>query len=172
MRAPEVDSTGLAERLREVKIAQAAEDLDAKQLSDGRYAYYADETGSWWIVSAGELVEYVDDYMWSDDPIIAADAYSHWCAGASADEVDEDSPEYEEITGRVHCQSGKITGARCDAFAPRKELVTVEWMPEHLRASHEAAGNWGSYPHNGAERHLCCSVCAEAIRAGEAEAGS
>jgi hypothetical protein len=31
-------------------------------------------------------------------------------------------------------------------------LVILETMPEHLRASHRAAGNWGSYPHNGAER--------------------
>lgn len=30
--------------------------------------------------------------------------------------------------------------------------VIVERMPEHLRASHIAAGNWGSYPSNGAER--------------------
>ncbi len=31
-------------------------------------------------------------------------------------------------------------------------FVTIETMPEHLRASHRAAGNWGVYPHNGAER--------------------
>ena len=30
--------------------------------------------------------------------------------------------------------------------------VLVERMPEHLRDSHRAAGNWGSYPANGAER--------------------
>lgn len=34
------------------------------------------------------------------------------------------------------------------------DLVVVESMPEHFRASHEAAGNSGSYPHNGAERVL------------------
>lgn len=31
-------------------------------------------------------------------------------------------------------------------------LVIVETMPDHLRGSHRAAGNWGVYPHNGAER--------------------
>jgi len=30
--------------------------------------------------------------------------------------------------------------------------VVVERMPDHLRDSHRAAGNWGIYPHNGAER--------------------
>ena len=30
--------------------------------------------------------------------------------------------------------------------------VVVETMPEHLRASHRAAGNWGTYPVNGAVR--------------------
>lgn len=31
-------------------------------------------------------------------------------------------------------------------------MVTVETMPDWCRASHRAAGNWGVYPHNGAER--------------------
>lgn len=30
--------------------------------------------------------------------------------------------------------------------------VILETMPDHLRASHRAARNWGVYPHNGAER--------------------
>lgn len=34
------------------------------------------------------------------------------------------------------------------------EYVLVERMPEYLRASHRAAGNWGAYPHNGAKRVL------------------
>ena len=32
------------------------------------------------------------------------------------------------------------------------EIVTVETMPDHLRESHRAAGNWGRYPGNGAIR--------------------
>jgi hypothetical protein len=39
-------------------------------------------------------------------------------------------------------------------------MVTVETMPEHLRASHEAAGNSGSYPHNGAVRLTVTRACA------------
>jgi hypothetical protein len=34
----------------------------------------------------------------------------------------------------------------------KDDLVVIEVMPRHLRASHEAAGNSGVYPHNGAER--------------------
>ena len=33
-------------------------------------------------------------------------------------------------------------------------IYLVEIMPDHLRGSHRAAGNWGAYPHNGAERML------------------
>lgn len=33
-------------------------------------------------------------------------------------------------------------------------MVWIEIMPEHLRASHRAAHNWGRYPANGAQRML------------------
>lgn len=39
-------------------------------------------------------------------------------------------------------------------FKSYNDLVLVEHMPDCWRASHRAAGNWGSYPHNGAERYL------------------
>lgn len=39
------------------------------------------------------------------------------------------------------------------ALTPASDLVVVEWMPRWLRASHEAAGNSGSYPANGAHRY-------------------
>lgn len=45
------------------------------------------------------------------------------------------------------------------------ELVLVETMPDHLRDSHRAAGNWGVYPHNGAERVLMSREDAEAATA-------
>ena len=41
------------------------------------------------------------------------------------------------------------------------KTVIVETMPEHLRSSHRAAGNWGVYPLNGAIR--------ERLDLGEAE---
>lgn len=40
-------------------------------------------------------------------------------------------------------------------------LAIVEVMPEHLRASHRAAGNWGRYPHNGAEHRAMSAEEAE-----------
>jgi hypothetical protein len=42
------------------------------------------------------------------------------------------------------------------------DCVTIEEMPDHLRASHRAAGNWGQYPSNGAVRRV--------VERGEAEA--
>lgn len=41
-------------------------------------------------------------------------------------------------------------------------LYLIERMPEHLRASHGAAGNWGTYPMNGAER-VCLAFVPEGI---------
>lgn len=34
------------------------------------------------------------------------------------------------------------------------KYVVVETMPDHHRSSHRAAGNWGVYPRNGAERTI------------------
>jgi len=45
--------------------------------------------------------------------------------------------------------------------------VTLEEMPDHLRSSHRAAGNWGSYPHNGATRRRCSREEAEEIVAAD-----
>ncbi len=63
------------------------------------------------------------------------------------------------------CESGAATGEPCSWDGEADDLVTIEWMPEHLRASHEAAGNWGSYPANGAKRLRCCPACAEMLQA-------
>lgn len=41
------------------------------------------------------------------------------------------------------------------------DIVVVEHMPVYLRASHEAAGNCGVYPHNGATRRLMDRANAE-----------
>jgi hypothetical protein len=41
-------------------------------------------------------------------------------------------------------------------------MYLIERMPEHLRASHEAAGNWGAYPMNGAER-VCLAFVPDGI---------
>ncbi len=58
------------------------------------------------------------------------------------------------------CESGEATGEYCAGEAAE----TVDWMPMHLRASHQAAGNWGVYPHNGELRLHVCKECAEMLR--------
>jgi len=40
-------------------------------------------------------------------------------------------------------------------------MCTVEFMLAHLRASHEAAGNRGVYPRNGAVRIRVSAQCVE-----------
>jgi hypothetical protein len=64
---------------------------------------------------------------------------------------------------QVQCQCGEIYGERCAWTGPRHETVTVEVMPLYLRASHEAAGNRGVYPHNGALRLRVERSCGERL---------
>lgn len=45
----------------------------------------------------------------------------------------------------------------------------MEWMPEHLRSSHEAAGNRGTYPANGANRIRVARACADSMIATDGE---
>ena len=54
----------------------------------------------------------------------------------------------------------------CEWSGPAAETVLVEYMPEHLRDSHTAAGNVGTYPHNGSIRVRVERSCAERL-AGE-----
>jgi len=49
------------------------------------------------------------------------------------------------------------------ATITERDLVVVEHMPERHRASHRAAGNWGRFPANGAERILMDRAEAEAL---------
>ena len=63
----------------------------------------------------------------------------------------------------IHCECGEILGDRCNWSGPLREMVTVEYMPESLRDSHEAAGNHGSYPANGSHRIRCERSCAERL---------
>lgn len=62
-----------------------------------------------------------------------------------------------------HCGCGAWTGEACTWTGPIEEMVVVEYMPEHLRATHEAAGNPGVYPHNGSIRVAVYHGCAEMI---------
>lgn len=67
----------------------------------------------------------------------------------------------------VRCECGSITTVRCSWVGAKSDTVTVEHMPEQHRASHEAAGNRGVYPHNGAVRLQLSPECAESLCDGD-----
>ena len=69
----------------------------------------------------------------------------------------------------ARCECGAWLGEQCEHSGPACDLVTVEWMPEDRRASHVAAGNQGTYPHNGAVRLRVSAECADAICAESGE---
>ncbi len=77
-------------------VERAAQHIGATELSDGRWAHYADETSRWYIVTASELAE-LCEYLDSDDKAVSGDAYSHWCAGTSAEEMPEGWAPGDEV---------------------------------------------------------------------------
>jgi hypothetical protein len=72
------------------------------------------------------------------------------------------------MTTTSRCESGEATGERCAWDGAESELHTIEWMPEYLRESHEAAGNSGSFPSNGSLRLSCCPGCSAMLSEDEA----
>ena len=68
------------------RLARSAKLLCAVKISPRRWAHYADETCTWWVVTARELTE-LCDYLDDEDKSVANDAYSHWCAGTHAKEM-------------------------------------------------------------------------------------
>lgn len=68
------------------KISEAARHIGATRLRDGAWAYYADETSRWYVVSDDDLM-LLRDIMHDDDPDVSRDPYSHWCASTSAEEM-------------------------------------------------------------------------------------
>lgn len=70
-----------------------------------------------------------------------------------------DAVKASTITVRCGCQH--VTDhVWCGWIGPVREAVVVEWMLLHLRASHEAAGNSGVWPHNGSLRLPMHAPCA------------
>lgn len=67
------------------------------------------------------------------------------------------------------CGCGEWMGDACPWKGPKSETVVVEYMPECFRASHQAAGNSGSYPHNGAILVRVAKSCAKEIVEAEPE---
>lgn len=83
----------------------------------------------------------------SDDSVEANGLTEYWG-------TDDDGNEW-----RVHMRDQDLP----------EDAVIVETMPDHLRGSHRAAGNWGVYPHNGAERRIMTHSDAEALLGDEPE---
>lgn len=74
-----------------------------------------------------------------------------------------ESPLYwVEDEKNLRCECGDWSGERCSAHTVLEHTI-VEWMPEHLRAGHVAARNYGTYPHNGAVRLRVTPACADAM---------
>jgi hypothetical protein len=100
-------------------LAQAARTLADERLggnalpgvTEGRpyvYAYQASENGRWYAVTDEERQAL--GIMLSHDP--EGTAYSRWCADGNGEELPEDfNPE------RPFCESGEVTGERCDEIA-------------------------------------------------------
>lgn len=63
-------------------LARAIAYLDAIQIEDDQYAYWADETRSWWVSYDCDLVELC---RYLDDP--NSGGYSMWCADHTAREM-------------------------------------------------------------------------------------
>lgn len=63
----------------------------------------------------------------------------------------------------MDCECGAWSGEACYWSGPIDETVVVEYMPEHLRASHLAAGDRGQWPQNGAVRIRVERSCAETM---------
>ena len=64
---------------------------------------------------------------------------------------------------QYHCGCGAWLGECCEWTGSLEDMVVVEYMPEYLRASHRAAGNTGSYPHNGSMRVAVETSCAQRL---------
>lgn len=77
--------------------------------------------------------------------------------------IDGDPDAVEKVSENIRCGCGAWTGERCAWAGPRSEMVVIEWMPLHLRASHASAGNRGTYPANGAVRVLAHRDCAAGL---------
>lgn len=59
------------------------------------------------------------------------------------------------------------TMTTCENCQEAQATMTIETMPEHLRASHETACNRGVYPDNGADRMNVCVDCADVMVDGD-----
>lgn len=136
------------------RLARAAETLNATDLGDGRWAYYADEVSRYCVVSAADLAE-LCDYLDHADEEIARSAYSHWCAGNPADEMDADwSPDSPAVdlvyyvatdldTTAIYGMGNTAAEALADAaeWTDSDDLVTIRATPALADLVRESGGH-------------------------------
>lgn len=74
-------------------LETAIEELSAVALPDDgrgegtRYVHFDDAMRAWFCVTAGELELYATSYLNNEDADVRRDAYSHWCAATSAQQM-------------------------------------------------------------------------------------
>jgi hypothetical protein len=67
------------------------------------------------------------------------------------------------VEENLRCSCGEFTGEDCGKVIGETGCTSLIFMPAYLVASHVAAGNWGSYPHNGSQKILISQECADYI---------
>jgi hypothetical protein len=68
----------------ENELQNAIDLLSAIALTDGEYAYFADETRRWYVVDSGEIADLSERLDREEQ-----DAYSRWCAATESREMPE-----------------------------------------------------------------------------------
>jgi hypothetical protein len=131
------------------EYALAVKQLDAVELLSGEFAYYAAETGAWYVVSRSDVLD-LGARLAAGEP----GAYSLWCASSAAEEVADTNHERLDSIADVggnptyRCQCGEATGVRCvwtaDARRAQRELVEIRWVPESGRADAQETGTYAS----------------------------
>src|SRR5690606_26432910 len=116
------------------RITRAAQHINAVDLGDGDFAYYADETSSYWVVDEDDLAD-LCDYLDDADEDIRRDAYSHWCAGTVSREMPQGwKPDVTESQYRVEYILGGDCCAACcgivEGLAADHSIVTADQRRE------------------------------------------
>jgi hypothetical protein len=108
-----------------------------------------------------ELRSYWDAFDWFGPACIG---WEGLCSEAGVDPELGLGDDWENVACEVAAtvepmQDEEVSGTEEYALRMAQEYrellsntVLLQTMPDHLRASHRAAGNWGFYPHNGAVR--------------------
>lgn len=82
-------------------------------------------------------------------------------------QCDRRTYDAEVYEPEIRCHCGAITGERCEWTGPASETVRVEYMPEYLRDTAEAAGTWAGVAATIRCERTCADRLAHVWRDGE-----